>query len=179
MSVYGLVYGSTASGTYPDPYDVRFGVDNGNGQLGTLTLPATGNVRLGIQYGGDGTQYTGTLYVASGGGDWTETMLDLWHEQWRIYGTTATYGADTFHCIKDPVKKGFTMTQNAMDGKSMTILDMLRTDAIANGLYAIAQSNPATKRPIVTVSGKDYTINQLENDDDEQPSIRISAFLLQ
>lgn len=55
----GLIF----SGDFPDPFDVRFGVDNGNGELGTLTSPSPSDVRLGVEYGGDGTQYTGLLNV--------------------------------------------------------------------------------------------------------------------
>lgn len=47
----------------PDPFDVRLGVDNGNGDPGTLTSPAQGDVEVGVQYGGDGTQYTGTVVL--------------------------------------------------------------------------------------------------------------------
>lgn len=61
---HGLL-GVGGTGTYPDPYDVRYGVDNGNGELGTLTSPSPSNVRDGIQYGGDGNQYTGTLAIPS------------------------------------------------------------------------------------------------------------------
>lgn len=49
--------------TPPIPYDVRSGVDNGAGQPGTLTSPSEADVEAGVQYGGDGDQYTGTLYV--------------------------------------------------------------------------------------------------------------------
>lgn len=49
----------------PDPYDVRLGVDNGNGQPGTLTSPSQNDVEAGVQYGGDGTQYTGNLTLPS------------------------------------------------------------------------------------------------------------------
>lgn len=55
----GLIF----SGDFPAPFDVRFGVDNGEGELGTLTSPSQADVRLGVEYGGDGTQYTGLLNV--------------------------------------------------------------------------------------------------------------------
>lgn len=59
-----LFYGLFASAiTAPSPYDVRAGVDTGDGDLGTLTSPAIGDVRQGVSYGGGGTQYTGTLFA--------------------------------------------------------------------------------------------------------------------
>jgi hypothetical protein len=49
--------------TAPDPYDVRLGVDNGNGEPGTLTSPAEADVEVGVSYGGDGTEFTGTIVL--------------------------------------------------------------------------------------------------------------------
>lgn len=47
---------------YPLQADVQSGVTYGDGTYtGTLTLPSTSNVLEGIQYGGDGTEFTGTL----------------------------------------------------------------------------------------------------------------------
>jgi len=58
-----LFYGLLSTGAVAlDPYDVREGVDTGDG-LGTLTSPATGDVRQGVLYGGGGNQYTGTLFA--------------------------------------------------------------------------------------------------------------------
>lgn len=164
-------------GSFPDPYNVRFGVDNGNGDLGTLTSPTQSDVRQGVRYGGDGTQYTGTLYVSSSGGitTWTQDALELWHDEVEEFGNVATYGIYTFDCILNPVRSGFSMTLTAYSKQADTIVDMLRTDAIANGLYVLAQSNPQTKRPIVTVSNQQYEIIKLESDDPTQPSIRLSA----
>jgi hypothetical protein len=60
--------GTLAPGIFPDPYDVDItapaygptGSDHG-----TLVQPAIADVKIGVQYGGDGTEFTGTL---SGGG---------------------------------------------------------------------------------------------------------------
>lgn len=45
---------------YPNAGDVRFGVDRGDGTLGTLVVPAASDVKGGVAYGAGGTQYTGT-----------------------------------------------------------------------------------------------------------------------
>lgn len=175
---FGLIVDSSPA-TFPIPYNVRVGVDNGNGELGTLTSPAQSNVRLGIQYGGNGNQYTGTLYVTSSGGgeSWTDAMRELWEDEVAEseYGCTATYGAFTFRCIKNPIRSAFQMTVNAYDKQADTVIDMLRSDAIANGLYALVQNDPQSKRPIVSIEGADYSIIKMESDDSTQPSIRLSA----
>ncbi len=53
------------SGNYAVVTDVRVGVDRGDGEIGTLTLPTASDVREGIDYGGDGTELEGTLVVAT------------------------------------------------------------------------------------------------------------------
>lgn len=68
-AVYGAVYGSESGATYAEPGDVREGIDRGDGTLGTLELPAVGDVREDVSYGADGTEFTGTLVVEVGGGD--------------------------------------------------------------------------------------------------------------
>jgi hypothetical protein len=50
-------------GTYAAAADVRLNVDRGDGTLGTLALPAAGDVQLAITYGGGGTEFTGTFGV--------------------------------------------------------------------------------------------------------------------
>jgi len=166
--------------TAPSPFDVRVGVDNGDGDLGTLTSPPVYDVRAGVQYGGDGTQYTGTLYVpsASGGNSWTEEMLELWHDEAAEseFMATMQYQSWMFICIKNPVRSGFQMTQTGYNYTADSIIDMLRSDAVASGLYPmIVQQNPQSKRPVVKVNGIDYDLLSLENDDETQPSIRIFA----
>lgn len=50
----------------PDPGDVRDGIgygEDGTEFTGTLTLPAVGDVRDGETYGADGTEFEGTLLV--------------------------------------------------------------------------------------------------------------------
>lgn len=51
--------------TYPSQNDVRSGVTFGSIYTGNMTLPATTNVLTGVQYGANGTEYTGS---ATGGG---------------------------------------------------------------------------------------------------------------
>jgi hypothetical protein len=48
------------SGVVPSPNDVRSGVAVG-ATVGNLTLPGVDQVLLGVQFGTNGTQYTGTL----------------------------------------------------------------------------------------------------------------------
>lgn len=183
MSVYGLVYGSTVPGDFPSPYDVRSGVDNGAGELGTLTSPVPANVRSGILYGGAGTQYLGTLYVpsASGGNTWTEDMRDLWYDQVSEseFGVTVIYNGAPYQCIKTPVKSGFGMKPTMFERQADSIVDMLRADAIANGLYEIVQNNPTNKRPVFNIAERQYEIIKLENDDATNPIIRLSCSQLQ
>lgn len=58
----GLSVGSGGSCDYPSEDDVRFGVDYDFGaQTGNLTLPSPSDVLSGVTYGGNGTQFTGTL----------------------------------------------------------------------------------------------------------------------
>lgn len=174
---FGLIVSS--SGSFPSPYDVRFGVDNGEGELGTLTSPSPANVRSGIQYGGDGDQYTGTLYVpsSSGGNTWTEDMLELWHDEVQDseFRARYTYESWTFDCIKTPMRQGFAMTLNAYNAQADCIIDTLRSDCQTSGLYDIIQNNPQKKRPQITVNNIGYDLLSIENDDPTQPSIRIFA----
>lgn len=106
---------------------------------------------------------------------WTEDALELWNDLVSEFGNTATYGIYTFRCVLDPARSGFQITLTAYSKQADTIIDLLRTDAVANGLYALAQQNPPTKRPIVTVGTQQYEIIKLESDDPTQPSIRLSA----
>lgn len=58
---FGVVY---AIGNPPDVGDVRSGVTwyvNGDLMIGTLELPAESDVLLGVSYGADGTEFTGSL----------------------------------------------------------------------------------------------------------------------
>lgn len=106
---------------------------------------------------------------------WTADALELWEDLVAEFGTTAKYGAFTFDCVKNPIRSGFIINVNAYDKQADTIIDILRTDAITNGLYALVQMNPQTKRPIVMIDGNEYGIIKMESDDSAQPSIRLSA----
>lgn len=106
---------------------------------------------------------------------WTEDALELWVDLVAEFGFTMKYQAWTFPCLNNPVRQGFAMQLAGYSNKADTIIDMLRSDAITSGLYAIVQANPQTKRPIVTVNEIDYDLLTIENDDDTQPSIRIFA----
>lgn len=176
---FGLIVSGSA--TFPSPYDVRFGVDNGEGQLGTLTSPATYDVRIGVQYGGNGTQYTGTLYVAPSGviTTWTQDALELWEDLVAEFGARATYQAWTFDCVRNPIKQGFSMELAGYNTKADTIIDMLRTQAVLMGLYGLKQENPPTKRPILTSDGYTFQVMSMENDDTAQPSVRFMCLKLQ
>ncbi|MEA3211321.1 MAG: hypothetical protein QOE70_4378 [Chthoniobacter sp.] len=47
--------------SYAAADDVRDGIDRGDGVPGTLTLPATADVRVGVSYGGGGDEFAGAL----------------------------------------------------------------------------------------------------------------------
>jgi len=111
---------------------------------------------------------------------WTDKALQLWEFQWRTWGgITAQYESTTLRVIQDPTTQRWQMSVVGNDKKAGTVLDILRTEAQACGLYALVQSDPIQKRPIVVIGGARYTINKLENDDNTQPSIRVSALLVQ
>ncbi len=69
----GVYYGTSGTeflgefiagaGTVPDPSDVREGVEVGYTE-GTLVVPSTEDVRVGIGYGAAGTEFTGTYGLA-------------------------------------------------------------------------------------------------------------------
>lgn len=177
---FGIIITGSGPTTAPSPYDVRYGVDNGDGDLGTLTSPAQGDVRQGVQYGGDGDQYTGTLYVAGAGlPTWTNDMLELWHDEWNEWQTYMTYQSWTFQCIRNPIKSDFQMTLTSYNEQADTIIDILRTDAVTSGLYGFKQDNPQSKRPIVKSDGMSFQVMRMENDDTAQPSVRFFCLKLQ
>jgi hypothetical protein len=64
-----IIVSSRYSPTYPDApnqSDVRAGVSySGGACIGTLALPAEADVKDGVTYGADGTEFEGTL---AGGG---------------------------------------------------------------------------------------------------------------
>lgn len=79
----------TDAGASLDPYDVRDGVTYESGGLvGTLTSPATGNVLRGIQYGGSGNQYIGTLVASPplSGNSFVNSWIRLYDAQTRRLG---------------------------------------------------------------------------------------------
>lgn len=176
---FGLII-EGSSGDFPSPYDVRFGVDNGEGDLGTLTSPSASDVRSGVQYGGAGTQYTGTLYIpGSSDGTWTEDALELWHDQVAEFGDEATYQGYTFDVIKNPIRSQNRMTITSYDKQADTWIDALRTDLVTNGLYALLTSERTpVPRPVVTVDSIQFEVLALENDDTTQPSVRMSCMIV-
>lgn len=61
----------SVSGTYPDPDNVRNGIyygPTGAEYDGDLVLPITSDVKLGVGYGADGTELTGTYSAVGGSG---------------------------------------------------------------------------------------------------------------
>lgn len=70
MSIWAYFFQDSVSdqADYPSEDDVRDGVQFNNfGNTGNLTVPSENNVRLGISYGSDGTEFTGTLIVGLSG----------------------------------------------------------------------------------------------------------------
>lgn len=118
------LFGVGGSGSFPSTYDVRVGVDNGGGSLGTLTSPAVGNVRQGIQYGGDGDQYTGTLVVpaAPSGNEFIDCfneLLDAQADTWS-FRPTATVAGVTVDILAEVPTTGESILSGAFseDGTS-------------------------------------------------------------
>jgi hypothetical protein len=64
---FTILHYPPSGGTFPVEDDVEFGVVYGptDNLTGTVTLPTEAQVETGVQYGADGTEFTGTL---SGGG---------------------------------------------------------------------------------------------------------------
>lgn len=64
-----LLPSTGGSCTYPSQDDVRSGVTFGVIYTGNLVLPAEADVELGVGYGSNGTEFTGSLVGGVGGGD--------------------------------------------------------------------------------------------------------------
>lgn len=174
MSVFGKVWGT--SGTPPIPYDVRVGVDNGNGQLGTLTSPAVGSVIAGVKYGGDGTQYTGTfsipVFIVSppiqpAPSTWTDDSGSLFLDLWREFGAFLMYfpgGAYPIRCVKTPLDMSYEIEVSGATKLADTQIDVLRSEAKTSGFYNDLEQNPRNKRPLVTVEGQTFQVLQFQDD---------------
>ena len=63
----GNITGAQVGGIIPSANDVRSGTATGT-TTGNMTLPATTDVKTGVQYGTSGTQYTGSFLGSGGGG---------------------------------------------------------------------------------------------------------------
>lgn len=70
-----IVFVSAIGADFPSENDVRAGVvyDAGS-QTGNMTEPSPADVKIGIQYGANGTEFTGTL--VSGGGEKSYSFVD-------------------------------------------------------------------------------------------------------
>ncbi len=112
-------------------------------------------------------------------GSWTEDMLELWHDEVAEWPCTATYQSWTFDCIRNPIKQGFNMQLAGYNVQADTIIDILRTQAVAMGIYGIKQEDPQTKRPQLTSDGYTFQVMYMENDDTAQPSVRFFCLKLQ
>lgn len=143
---------------FPNPSDVRLGVDNGNGQLGTLTSPAPGNVRSGVQYGGDGTQYTGTLSVPSyDATSWRAARRIAFAAELVTFGTTVTGNTVTVPAICTSKEYILEMRRNDMFPQRPCIFSVLREDYVAMG--------SPDSRGTVTSLGFTFQINGVGDDD--------------
>ena len=65
LDIGAVQYAAGAAPDYPSEDDVRDGVAFGEAAEGNLALPAVADVKEGVQYGANGTEFEGTL---SGGG---------------------------------------------------------------------------------------------------------------
>lgn len=175
MSVFGKVWGTT--GTPVSAYDVRLGVDNGAGVPGTLTSPSTGDVRIGVEYGGDGDQYTGTLVVAPlpvSADDWTGDMAEVFSDSVTEWGDVLVYNGFQISCEKTEFGIRFSMEVSGSNRTADTAIDVLRSDAIGIGLYAPATAqDPAIKRPVVTVDGQLFQVLEFKDDIAADPTIKL------
>lgn len=111
---------------------------------------------------------------------WTTDMTELFADLVSEFGDTLTYQSSTMDCVKTPIRSAFNMMPTNMEKVADTDIDVRRSDAATAGLYAlIVASNPAQKRPLVTVDGKQYEVGPLENDDTANPIVRLKCRLLQ
>lgn len=138
-------------GSFPIPYDVRVGVDNGNGELGTLTSPSLSNVRQGILYGGDGDQYTGTLYIAPSptGEIWKDVRQageEFRQVLWGTMVSTSTYLAGVPCEATSPEDRQQLNRNNVMPEKPVSI-------AVLNADYVLLGS----PRPRAEITWEGYT----------------------
>lgn len=162
---------------FPDPFDVRLGVDNGDGDLGTLTSPPPNVVLKGQQYGGGGTQYAGTLFVFQPETNPTETV-EAWEELYDAqtesigYEMTAVVGIITAACIASEANLneilkagglaeagGITLQMRASDfanvppPKLTTAVTALGQDLVVlsanvnNGIFYIVAGDPVAQEP--------------------------------
>jgi len=85
IATRGLI--AVAGGETPDYPDVGNVTtdDTVNGSAGTFAVPAVGDVESGVQFGEDGTEYTGTLETGVISSDCDETLT--------IYRATQSYGS--------------------------------------------------------------------------------------
>lgn len=170
-------------GANPIPYDVRFGVSYGNGEVGTLTSPTAANVRQGVQYGGDGTQYTGTLsFNSSSGNSWEDDMAEVFEDERSAseYRAALVYNGSTIYGVKMALSVGFQMQTTGYSRKADTAFDALRTDVEGIGLYdKCANRNPSVIRPTVTVNGESFMVLDLKDDIATDPTVKLILSALQ
>lgn len=178
---HGLFVGNGSG--FPIPYDVRDGVDNGNGEIGTLTSPAEINVRSGVMYGGDGTQYTGTLNFTSSSGDsWTDDAEELFEDMRAVgeYRAALVYNGQTVYGVKMALSLGFQMRVSGYQRKADTSFDLLRTECVTIGLYALmSQPDVEKKRVAVTVNREQYIVLDLKDDNATDPTVKLILSALQ
>lgn len=178
---HGMFVGNGSG--FPIPYDVRSGVDNGNGEAGTLTSPAVGNVRSGVQYGGDGTQYTGTLnFTTSAGDSWTDDMGELFNDMRADgeYRAALTYNGSTVYGVKMALSLGFQMRVSGYQRKADTSFDLLRTECVTIGLYRfISEPDIEKKRINVNVNGEEYIVLDIKDDNATDPTVKLILSAMQ
>lgn len=164
----GLIYVGSG-GSPPSAYDVRYGVDNGAGDIGTLTSPLPGNVRQGVTYGGDGTQYTGTLAVPTFDATaWRAARRIAFSAELVMFGTNLTCNAVTVPALCTGKEYLLEMKRNAMLPTRPCVFSILREDYVAIG-------SPTSRD---TVSSLGFTFQILApNDDDADATIDLRCTL--
>lgn len=172
-----LFYGLFSTSSAVDPYDVREGVDNGEGLPGTLTSPPGSKVERNYKFGGNGDQYIGTLYVPdTSGTSWTGAMDELFEDMRAEpeYRAEFTYNNQTIIGVKLPLSLAFTMKISGYTRTADTSVDLYRWEVESIGLYSLATArNPAQHRPEVTVNGQPFFVLDCKDDDVTDPTVKL------
>ena len=175
---FGLIIPS-GGGDYPIEYDVRLGVNYDSGLTGNLVLPEPGQVQTGIQYGGAGTQYTGTLTpltttiiqepLTIAGTTWYAQRLRAFERQLEINGTTLSYKGATIRCLAPSKEQRKEIQRTDYVGQRQATFTIARTDY---------ERYKLDSKSTFTSVGSKFMIESIL-DDDADPHVDLVCNLLQ